>query len=302
MPQLAGNDVADDQNASSEADCSVRILVDVKYVSNGVPKDDITEMVKRFIERAIGNGALTGDSPVEVDEYALSVKSVSPEAQAIDEEVVGDWLLARVESGNLNPEEMITMMARYALAEPDAMREEFAERIAQAQGTDEASELMEPAIAAKVWSDDHNMEAEFNAAGWFAKANDEEVITLADTGWRGDSVSDSVAEHASAHGSEVRAVFDYVGSLPKKLDIGFECEVDEDNAMAWLAQHRPGLHARLLCDRFEVRLVEAQEEEILGRWDWLDGQGNASDSSHETVEQAALDAVKVLGLASRARH
>lgn len=55
-------------------------------------------------------------------------------------------------------------------------------------------------------------------------------------------------------------------------------------------------HAVALCEAHGVRLVEAQEEEIKGRWDWLDDQGNACDASQETRLEAALDAIETLGL------
>jgi len=290
-----------DTHVAAQADVHVRVLIDVRYISNGVDGDDISDTVKRLIERAIGNGALTGDSPVEVDEHELTVRLISPEADAVDEKSVGDWLQARVDSGNLNPEEMIDMMARYALEESDAMREEFAERLGQEGGADgPAAELLVPPVQATVWSDDRNLEATFDAAPWFAQATPEDVLALAAIGWRGDQQADVVAEHVAQLNAEVRAVFDYVGMLPTKLEIGFECEVEEDDARAWLQMHNRNLWARVLCQQFDVRLVQAEEPEVLGRWDWLDHQGNASDSSFETIEGAALDAVVKLGLEWRA--
>lgn len=51
-----------------------------------------------------------------------------------------------------------------------------------------------------------------------------------------------------------------------------------------------------LCDEGGVRLVQAEEPEVFGRWDWLDDDSNASDMSFETKEEAMLDAVATLGL------
>ena len=51
-----------------------------------------------------------------------------------------------------------------------------------------------------------------------------------------------------------------------------------------------------ICEDAGVTLVEAEEEEIRGRWDWLDKDGNASDSSLETQREAALDAITILDL------
>lgn len=45
-----------------------------------------------------------------------------------------------------------------------------------------------------------------------------------------------------------------------------------------------------MCDRAGIGLVEAEEEEIRGRWDWL-GKGCASDASLDGMGEAALDAI-----------
>lgn len=51
-----------------------------------------------------------------------------------------------------------------------------------------------------------------------------------------------------------------------------------------------------VCEAFNVRLVEAQEEETKGMWDWLDDQGNACEMSFPTDGDAARNAIKTLGL------
>lgn len=45
-----------------------------------------------------------------------------------------------------------------------------------------------------------------------------------------------------------------------------------------------------MCERAGIRLVEAQEDEVRGRWDWIAG-GNASDCSHATEAEAAINAI-----------
>ena len=52
-----------------------------------------------------------------------------------------------------------------------------------------------------------------------------------------------------------------------------------------------------LCHHNGVRLVQAQEPEIAGMWDWISGDGNnACDTGFSSQIEAARDAVKVLGL------
>lgn len=46
-----------------------------------------------------------------------------------DEDEIADWLSRRIEDGDLKLEDIPRLMARYALAKPDDMRMEFAERM-----------------------------------------------------------------------------------------------------------------------------------------------------------------------------
>lgn len=51
-----------------------------------------------------------------------------------------------------------------------------------------------------------------------------------------------------------------------------------------------------LCMENGVRIVQAEEEEIAGMWDWLDDNGNASDQSFDTAREAMQDAIQRLEL------
>lgn len=154
-------------------------------------------------------------------------------------------------------------------------------------------------IRAEVHADDRVMEATFNAAAWFLAATADDIAALKNVGWRGDDLADKVAEFVADSEPDVKAVFDYVHLTQQtRNQQGFECSVDPIEAMEWLKTYRPGVVAIILCEDNDVSVVEAQEEEIRGRWDWLDREGNASDASLETREDAALDAVRVLRLDS----
>lgn len=154
-------------------------------------------------------------------------------------------------------------------------------------------------IYAEVHDDAHLTKVEFDAALWFAQATDSQIARLHDIGWTGDEPSDVVAEFFESRNKDIEDMFDFCRATKNtRNQIGFECSVDEDSAMDWLKQHRPGLWAVFLCQDNEVRLVEAQEEEIAGMWDWLDNEGNACDHSFDTIGEAALNAVHVLGLSN----
>ena len=66
--------------------------------------------------------------------------------------------------------------------------------------------------------------------------------------------------------------------------------------MAWLRRQRYGLWAQMVCEEHGIRIVEAQEPEVEGYYDWLDDHGNACDTSFICADEAAMDAVKRLGL------
>lgn len=57
-----------------------------------------------------------------------------------------------------------------------------------------------------------------------------------------------------------------------------------------------GDNAIALCEYHDVSLVQAEEPEIAGRWDWILSGAQASDASMASQAEAALDAVKTLGL------
>ena len=173
---------------------------------------------------------------------------------------------------------------------------EIAERIAMRE--QEVAEAQEEKVSAQCWSDDRAVEADFSAAPWLAQASVEDILALAACGWRGDYVADKVAEWEGERNGDVAAMFDYINARLKvpNSEIGFECAVDEREAKDWLSKHRRDVWAQVVCEDAGVNLVEAQEEEIAGRWDWIGPNGKASDMSLETRADAAINAAEVLGL------
>ncbi len=147
-------------------------------------------------------------------------------------------------------------------------------------------------VHARACSCDRHVMAEFDSAPWFAQAAADEIIELANEAWCECEVADSIPEMYRAALPMAKPLFDYLRDRPQD----FMSYVDGEDAMQWLRHHRQDVWARIVCDQHEVRLVEAQEEEIAGMWDWLDNEGNACDHSFETIGEAALNAVHVLGL------
>ena len=96
-------------------------------------------------------------------------------------------------------------------------------------------------IRANVHTDDRHYDVDFDATAWFEQASDQEIIELADCGWRGDYPADAVAEFMADHNNQIQRLFDYLSHDPRtgKDPIGFECSVNEGDARAWLKEHRP---------------------------------------------------------------
>lgn len=92
LPLSSGNDARlepwpDAHNRESsrgEQLVRVRLVLDVAYLPYGLSPDELVSNLTRRTEQAIGNGMLTGNSPAEVEERALSCSVVSqPESTAV---------------------------------------------------------------------------------------------------------------------------------------------------------------------------------------------------------------------------
>ena len=96
----------------------------------------------------------------------------------------------------------------------------------------------EPAIVAEIWSDDRIREARFDATPWFEQASDEEIVKLHSCGFSYSYEADDVAIFCSSFNKDIELVLDYVTPIK---DLGFEVEVDIEDAMSWIENHKPHL-------------------------------------------------------------
>ena len=151
-------------------------------------------------------------------------------------------------------------------------------------------------IRAEAHSDDRVFESAFFAEGWFIGASEDQIKPLAGEEWGRCEEADAVARSAEKTPKACR-LFEYVHarSAGGGEQIGFECTINPKDAMAWLRRQRYGLWAQLVCEEHGIRIVEAQEPKVKGMFQ-LDGHGYACDSSFICADEAAMDAVKRLGL------
>ena len=93
-------------------------------------------------------------------------------------------------------------------------------------------------IQADAHSDDQAVYIKFDALAWFREVSAENILALAQCGWGGDYPADTVVLYTRNNENEKR-LFSYLHIHPK---MGFECHVNEESAMAWLADNRPEVH------------------------------------------------------------
>ena len=102
--------------------------------------------------------------------------------------------------------------------------------------------MPDPEIRAEVHSDDLVFEVAFDAEPWFVQATDDDILDLADIGWGGNYPADAVAHFFE---DSIHEIGDLMGYCQRKDGVGFECHVNEEDALKWLAASRPELFDRV---------------------------------------------------------
>lgn len=187
----------------------------------------------------------------------------------------------------------------WRIPEPDWAR--FIER---AQKASRAPGLQDPRVAAKFWTDDQVFQVSFEAQAYLQQASDEELRSILEVGCSRDYSTDAIAEYMRDEKLEdgICQAFGYLDVRNKGSweTVGFEVEVDKRSFYRWLDAQRPAVLASYLCEEEGVRITQAQEEEILGRWDWYTNDGTASEASLNTQSDAELNAYRALNLLEQA--
>lgn len=100
-------------------------------------------------------------------------------------------------------------------------------------------------IKANAYSDDHVVDIQFDATQWFEQVENSDLETLADCGWGGEEPADYVAYYFEE--TLTKRLFDYLSFNPtmgyKNETVGFECYINESDAISWIKQNRPELFA-----------------------------------------------------------
>ena len=97
-------------------------------------------------------------------------------------------------------------------------------------------------VSAEAHSDDHKIQVRFDATTWFEQAGDEEINDLMEIHYGGNLAADRVADFFEKN--QTKRLFDYLSFSPTMADgdtIGFECNIDQVQAEAWIEKNRPHL-------------------------------------------------------------
>lgn len=138
------------------------------------------------------------------------------------------------------------------------------------------------------------------------QASDEALAAILEVGFQGDYSTDNVAEFMADNNlSELlKEGFDYLSAIRKssmRNKPGFECSIDPEDYLRWMAANRPAVLAKLLCDREGVSFMQAEEAEIAGEWNWIArNRESVSDASFDSLEDAQLNAYHELNLLQEA--
>lgn len=161
------------------------------------------------------------------------------------------------------------------------------------------------AVPAFVETDDHAIRVEFDAAGFLLKASASQVCAVLEALGTSSGATDAVAQWEQSYGTaskDIARIQAYLEALQLAPDCetGFHCSVDVAAMLTWLETFRPATLALALCAHQGVTLVECEEPELAGRWDWLSSFENC-DASQDSEEDAALDAMRRLNLLAAVR-
>lgn len=104
----------------------VRLTLDVCYELNGQAPEAMVDHLLRAVERATGNGLLTGDTPATVDEHACTVTLCEA---PLDPDDLAAFMLDRIENGQMRLEDIPGELARLGLMEPPEFTREIRERM-----------------------------------------------------------------------------------------------------------------------------------------------------------------------------
>jgi hypothetical protein len=146
---------------------------------------------------------------------------------------------------------------------PTTKLEALTAALAQAKATPWSSDNSTNTMAvcpATAHTDDWVFKVDFDASNWLRLAPIEAIVALAKCGWGGDYAADRVAEDyvdQDTSGRMERLLAHTLESQETANPVGFECRINKDRALAFLARERRSAFTAVLRNAAHPAPVEA---------------------------------------------
>jgi hypothetical protein len=107
----------------------LRLVLDVEYRLHDESIEQMQVNLRNLVDKAIGEGLLTGCSSAEVDGYSVDVS----EHPDISEDEIADYFAVQMDDGLISPSEVPRRFARYGMMDAIEFAAEMQERIEMAK-------------------------------------------------------------------------------------------------------------------------------------------------------------------------
>lgn len=114
-------------NTTNEPRVRMQLVLDVEYLLNGESPADLANNLESLVQRALGEGLLTGSTNAEVEWHDFKV--ITLEDELVDRDAVRDFITDAIESGSMRLEDITMRMATYGLMHPHEFSAEMRERM-----------------------------------------------------------------------------------------------------------------------------------------------------------------------------
>lgn len=114
-------------NTTNEPRVRMQLVLDVEYLLNGESPADLANNLESLVQRALGEGLLTGSTAAEVESHDFKV--ITLEDELVDRDAVRDFITDAIESGSMRLEDITMRMATYGLMHPHEFSAEMRERM-----------------------------------------------------------------------------------------------------------------------------------------------------------------------------
>lgn len=109
-----------------EGQITVQLNLKVQVNLHGASREAIIDYLVNLLQNAVDDGRLAGDTDATVERHELDVAATTCD---LDADMLADFMLQRIESGDLALEDLPVKLVTYGLMNPAAFTEEMAERM-----------------------------------------------------------------------------------------------------------------------------------------------------------------------------